>query len=329
MTGDFEMGGKSIVFWGIRRLQGRSFGRMLWLRPIFLFLTSIGGRPYGRFTMDGLDSELSGREDGAPKKTKLLSLSRSKDKVSVEKQEKDFRAVPFYAFGNRGPGEMAVWLAREESRVELPPAPTIASTSRASSSCGNGTFAENYPGHKLPSIAQAVYPNTQDGSGDIRAISDQLEPVNSKDGSSYFLRLRPQSGDRAWVQYDFSKATKVSSVDVYWKDDAQYCPVPSAWRLVFKVGNEWTPVKASDVYGVEKDKFNTVHFEPVTTTALRLEIQLQAQTYKKGLLGPPDGGLTRNDTTWYEGGLIEWRVNIAAPARDPSHPSIPRRQKKE
>jgi len=74
MTGDFEMGGKSIVFWGIRRLQGRSFGRMLWLRPIFLFLTSIGGRPYGRFTMDGLDSELSGREDGAPKKTKLLSL---------------------------------------------------------------------------------------------------------------------------------------------------------------------------------------------------------------------------------------------------------------
>jgi len=260
---------------------------------------------------------------------KILALSRSKDKVSVEKQEKDFRAVPFYAFGNRGPGEMAVWLAREESRVELPPAPTIASTSRTSSSCGNGTFAENYPGHKLPSIAQAVYPNTQDGSGDIRAISDQLEPVNSKDGSSYFLRLRPQSGDRAWVQYDFSKATKVSSVDVYWKDDAQYCPVPSAWRLVFKVGNEWTPVKASDVYGVEKDKFNTVHFEPVTTTALRLEIQLQAQTYKKGLLGPPDGGLTRNDTTWYEGGLIEWRVNIAAPARDPSHPSIPRRQKKE
>jgi len=191
----------------------------------------------------------------------------------------------------------------------LPPVPTIASTSRATPSCGNGTFAENYPDNKLPTIAQRLYPSAQDGSGDIKAIFDQIEPVNSEDGSSYYLRLRPQSGDQAWVQYDFARSARVASVDVYWKDDKQYCPVPSAWRLLYRDGNEWKPVKAADAYGVEIDKFNTVRFEPVTTGALRLEIQLQPTTYKKGLLGPPDANWMREDTTWYEGGLIEWRVN--------------------
>ncbi len=240
---------------------------------------------------------------------KVLALGQGKDRVTIGKQEHNFIAIPFYAFGNRGPGEMAVWLAREESRVELPPVPTIASTSQASSSCGNGTFAENYPDHKLPTIAQRWYPNTQDGSGDIKAICDQLEPVNSEDGSSYFLRLRPQSGDQAWIQYDFSKPTRVSSVDVYWKDDKQYCPLPSAWRLLYKAETGWKAVNTADAYGVERDRFNSVHFELVTTTALRLEITLQGKTYKKGLLGPPDANWMREDTTWYEGGIIEWRVN--------------------
>jgi DUF1680 family protein len=240
---------------------------------------------------------------------RVLALSRGKDKVSVQSREQDFVAIPYFAFGNREPGEMAVWLAREESRVELPPVPTIASTSRATSSGGNGTFVENYPDQKLPTIARRFYPSAQDGSGDIEAIFDQLEPVNSLDGSSYFLRLRPQSGDQAWVQYDFPRETRVSSVDVYWKDDKQYCPAPSTWRLVYRAGNTWKPVETSDAYGVEKDRFNTVRFEPVTTRALRLEIQLQPKTYKQGLLGPPDANWMREDTTWYEGGLIEWRVN--------------------
>jgi hypothetical protein len=240
---------------------------------------------------------------------KILALSRDEDKISVERREQDFLAIPYYAFGNRDTGEMAVWLARDESRVELAPVPTIASTSRATSSCGNGTFVENYPDHELPTIAQRFYPSAQDGSGDIRVIFDQLKPVNSEDGSSYFLRLRPQSGDQAWVQYDFPRATTVSSVDIYWKDDKQYCPTPIGWRLVYQDGSKWKPVETSDAFGVEKDKFNTIRFEPVKTRALRLEIQLQPKTYKQGLLGPPDANWMREDTTWYEGGLIEWRVN--------------------
>jgi len=46
-------------------------------------------------------------------------------------------------------------------------------------------------------------------------------------------------------------------------------------------------VSASAPYGVEKDKFNRVPFEPVTTKQLRLVVQLQPE---------------------FSGGILEWRV---------------------
>jgi len=238
-----------------------------------------------------------------------VALARGADRVSLVRRQQNFTAIPYYAFGNRGQGEMAVWLARDESKALVPPKPTIASTSRASSSVGNGTVAENYPGHRPPTIEQRLYTNSQDGSGDISAIYDQVEPVNSEDGSSRFLRLHPQSGDGAWVQYDFAKPAKVSSVEVYWKDDKQYCILPTAWRLLYRDGSDWKAVQALAPYAVAKDKFNKVSFQPVMTSALRIEIQLQGRTYKKGDLGPPDANYLQRDLTWYEGGIIQWRVN--------------------
>jgi DUF1680 family protein len=240
---------------------------------------------------------------------KAVALSRGVDRASVVRTSRGFTAIPYFAFGNRGPGEMSVWLAREESRAWIPPAPTIASTSKATSSCGGGTVAENYPGNHPPTIDQRFYPSSQDGSGDIRAISDQLEPVSSEDGSAPFLRLRPQAGDRAWVQYDFTRTSRVSSVEVYWKDDKQLCVLPASWRLLYRDGRAWKPVTASEPYGVERDRFNRITFPPVSTSALRLDIRLQEKVYKRGGLGPPNGNYLSEDLTWYEGGIIEWRVN--------------------
>jgi hypothetical protein len=243
---------------------------------------------------------------------KIQVLSRGADKVTTTRKDHAFTAVPYYAFGNRGRGQMAVWLAHKESKVELPPVPTLASTSLATSSCGNGTIAENYPGNAPPSVARRWYPLSQDGSGDIQAICDQIAPVNSEDGSSYYLRLHPQSGDQAWVEYKFARQEKVSSVEVYWKDDKQYCPAPRAWRLLYGDGAAWKPVSTKEPFGVERDKFNKVAFEPVTTSGLRMEIQLEPKIYKAGGLGPPDANwVGKAAATWYEGGVIEWKVNPA------------------
>jgi DUF1680 family protein len=236
-------------------------------------------------------------------------LSRGPDQVAVLKQARAFTAIPYYAFANRDRGEMEVWMAAAEDKAELAPAATIASTSRASSSCNNGSVAENYPKRRPPSVSQRAYPLSQDGSGDIRAIQSQREPVNSEDGSGTFLRLRPQTGSNVWVQYDFAQAEKVSAVAMYWKDDKQYCVPPESWRLLYREGTEWKEVQTFQADPVQTDKFNQATFQPVTTTALRLEIKLQERKYKKGELGPPDANYLTADETWYEGGLIEWRIN--------------------
>lgn len=238
-----------------------------------------------------------------------VELYRGDDKVSIKKKAFNFTSVPYYAWANRKIGQMAVWLARDESKVFLPAVPAFASASRASCSCGNGTVEDNYPGGKLPSVAKRFYPRCQSGSGGLRALYDQIQPISSADGSCPFLRLRPQKGDRAWVQYDFTEEKKVSSVEVYWKDDKEYCLIPKSWRVVYWDLGEWKPVKNHMSYKVKKDKFNKVTFEAVDTSRMRLEIQLQGQKFEKGQLGPPDANYLKEAIVWYECGIIECRIN--------------------
>lgn len=238
----------------------------------------------------------------------ILRAQRGPDKTITTRAAK-IVAIPFYAFGNRGGSEMSVWLAATPAKAVLSPTPTLAARSKATSSCGEGTVADNYPGHEPPAIARRMYPSSQDGSGHIHAIADQVEPVSSEDGSGTFLRLRPQTGSRVWVQYDFPEQAHVSSVDVYWKDDKQFCILPESWRLLYNDGSTWRSVKSTTGFPVARDKYVTAAFEPVVASGLRIEIQLQQALYKRGDLGPPDADYMKDDTPWYEGGLIEWRIN--------------------
>jgi len=237
-------------------------------------------------------------------------VSRSEDKVGTVTDETVLVAVPYYAWANRGQGEMSVWMARNEAAVIIPPTPTIASTSKVTSSCGTGSVVDNYPGGNVPDIATRFCPVAQSGSVGFSALYDQVIPVNSFDGSSTYLALRPQTGDMVWVQYDFKESATVQSVEVYWKDDKQYCQAPESWQLLYKSGGKWIPVKNTSDYAVEKDKFNTLTFEPVKADGLRLEIKLRGLDFKKGELGPPDGNYMPDDETWYETGIIEWKVSI-------------------
>jgi hypothetical protein len=96
-------------------------------------------------------------------------------------------------------------------------------------------------------------------------------------------------GTNEWVQYDFRRPLKVTGVEVYWFDDTGRgeCRVPKSWRLLYRDGAAWTPVRSPGEYGVKRDCFNKVSFDPVQTDALRLEVQLRPS---------------------YSGGILEWRV---------------------
>lgn len=69
-----------------------------------------------------------------------------------------------------------------------------------------------------------------------------------------------------------------ASARLNWLDDAPGggVRVPAGWVLPIKVGDQWKPVETTDKFGVAKDAWNKVTFKPVTTSALRLEIQLPA-----------------------------------------------------
>ena len=156
-------------------------------------------------------------------------------------------AIPNYAWAHRGPGEMAVWLTREESAAVPLPAPTIASKAKASAS-----------------------------GGEVKALNDQREPKSSGDHTHRFLHWWPRKGTTEWVQYDFAEPTEVSAVEVYWFDDTGRgeCRVPAGWRLLYRDGDQWRPVNNPSGFGCKPDQYNRTTFAPAKTTALRIEVQL-------------------------------------------------------
>ena len=56
---------------------------------------------------------------------RATALYFADDGQTLRRTERDFTAIPYYAWAHRGPGEMAVWLAADESIVEPPLPPGV------------------------------------------------------------------------------------------------------------------------------------------------------------------------------------------------------------
>jgi hypothetical protein len=173
----------------------------------------------------------------------------------VTKTEQEFTAIPYYAWANRGSGQMLVWIPNSEANAKPAPFPTVATTAKVTTS-----------GRKNP-----------------RAINDGEKPTSSSDSSSYF-DWWPKKSSTEWVEYAFERPAMVSESELYWFDDTGRgeVRVPASWRLLYKDGNDWKPVENAAAYGVEKDRFNKVTFTPVTTTGMRLEVTMQ-QNWSAGI----------------------------------------------
>ncbi len=115
-------------------------------------------------------------------------------------------------------------------------------------------------------------------SGDtVEALWDGKVPKNSCDHDIPRFTWWSMRGTTEWVQYNLEKQTTVTSVEVYWFDDTGIgaCRTPSSWRLLYKDGDDWKEVTGASGYGVEKDRFNKVTFDPVRTDSLRVEARLR------------------------------------------------------
>lgn len=156
--------------------------------------------------------------------------------------------IPYYAWANRGRGEMVVWLPNTLAAGKPLQRPTLASTATVRTSGGNSP----------------------------RSINDMTSPRASSDESEGFFHWWPKKGTTEWVEYAFAAPSTVSSVELYWFDDTGHgeCRVPESWKLFYKDGETWKPVSATS-FGVAKDQWNKVTFTPVKTTGLRIEVKLQ------------------------------------------------------
>ncbi|WP_251968577.1 beta-L-arabinofuranosidase domain-containing protein [Parabacteroides sp. AD58] len=173
-------------------------------------------------------------------------------------KDQELTLIPYYAWAHRGPGNMAVWLPSEVRATRPVAIPTLASKSQVSAS------------HPAKSLT---------------AITDGLVPADENDRTIPYYHWWPKEGTTEWIVYEFPEKTEVSSSTVYWYDDAPWgsCRLPRSWKVYYKnEAGEWTPVSEADAYPVSKGNPNTVHFAPVSTSAVKLEVVLP-EKYAAGM----------------------------------------------
>lgn len=191
-------------------------------------------------------------------------------------KETTFKAIPYSTWNNRGRDNMAIWIPQSPVYTRPTPAPTIAS--RAHSVTIQAPIQKDAP--ESASIEEETF-----------GVNDQWEPKSSSDVSKPYHYWWLKTGTMETISYKFDELTEVHNVQVYWLDYDHYdgnFRVPESWKLYYKDGEQWKEVETTDHYGVAKDRYNSVDFKPVKTTALKISAQLQ-----KG----------------ESGGVIEWKVN--------------------
>lgn len=215
----------------------------------------------------------------ADKLNGIVELSGNAEEVEEDGSVRNvtFHAIPYSTWDNRGSDQMEVWIPSSPVYAHVKPQPTIASRARTLYNMG---------------AIQKDAPETAAVEGEAWGVNDQWEPKRSSDTSKPYHYWWLKFGTPESVAYEFDKPYTVSNVQVYWLDFDHYdgnFRVPESWQLFYKDSQgEWKEVENHTAYGVAKDCYNSVDFQPVTTTGLKIVAQLQ-----KG----------------QSGGVIEWKVN--------------------
>lgn len=210
------------------------------------------------------------------------TISGAARQVNPDGSEVDvtFTAIPYCTWNNRGRDQMEVWIPENAEGVRVVMEPSIASE------------AEMY---QEPTEVTTDVPAATSNLQEAWGYNDRWEPKSSADTSKPYHYWWLREGSEENVCYRFNKPEKVGGVEVYWLDFDHYdgnFRVPESWKLYYKdqATNRWKEVNATSAYGTEKDRYNVLTFEPVTTTDLKIVAKLQ-----KG----------------ESGGVIEWKVNPA------------------
>ena len=180
-----------------------------------------------------------------------VRVKRSGDGL-VEESVK-LTGIPYAFWNNRGLSPMTVWLPTNTANVRLAPIPTIASQAKIDVSFARTGMS-------------------------VDRLNDQQMPRNATDGFAPAFDFWPHKGGSEWISYEFGQASKVGSVTVSWFDDTGMgeCRLPTAWRILFRDdAGQWQPVTGASEFTIRNKEPVKLTFDPVTTKALKLELDLQ------------------------------------------------------
>lgn len=173
-------------------------------------------------------------------------------------QDERLTLIPYFAWCHRGSGNMKVWMP-QDVRATRPAVPaTLAS---------QAVIASSTP------------------SPSMKSIADGLVPADENDRSVPYFHWWPKQGTTEWITYSFQEPKQVSSATVYWYDDQPWggCKIPESWNIEYQdAQGQWQPVPDTDAYPVKKGQACTVHFAPVKTKVLRLNVK-QPEKFSCGL----------------------------------------------
>ena len=167
----------------------------------------------------------------------------------LQTRDEQLVLIPYYAWAHRGPGKMTVWIPQDLNATTPAQPASIASESKVTASKRN-----------LPALS---------------AINDRLVPADGDDRSVPYTHWWPAKNSTEWLQYDFKQTETVSTCTVYWFDDGPWggCRVPDSWKLYYKTtSGDWAEVPNPTAYSTVKGAANIVNFDPVKTSAMKLEI---------------------------------------------------------
>jgi DUF1680 family protein len=185
-------------------------------------------------------------------KTSGYQTKKTLDGGTESSGKENVTLIPYALWNNRGPGQMMVWLPTTTESARPLPAPTIAYRSKVTAN----------------KMTRA-----------ITAVNDQIGPSNSNDHSVTYFHWWPDKDQWVYVQYDFEKPETISKTKVYWFDDGPDggCRVPDEWEMQYQAGNTWKPVKAKSTYTVTKDGWDSLEFEHVKTSAVKIRVKLNRE----------------------------------------------------
>lgn len=197
----------------------------------------------------------------------VVTLSVKGNKVTLSGDKRTIesvtlKAIPYYAWNNRGTSNMLIWMPAKESTVTIKPVASLVDSAQ-----------------------------TQASTDWAPGMNDGFNPKNSGDTDKSYFYWWLRKGTEETVDYKFKKPATITESSVYWLNmdhyDGNY-RVPEKWQLFYQnKNNDWTPVETTDEYATKLDSCNTIHFNPVKTSGLRIKAWLQKEN---------------------SAGILEWRV---------------------